>query len=156
MSPLPYILSNFFLPFRSFVPVFGLYCVRKFNLRFLMCPSSIYTLEVFLGFLYWTLAIFPCILFCYTFCQWLFENALAAFWDVLGSYSFLCTLLYHYSFSSITILLMPLVSLIFSKNISANIMYRIIDNGRPCRSPLFTRKSCGKCPFTLTCASMFW
>ena len=31
----------FFLPFHSLVPVFGLYCVRKFNLRFLMCPSSI-------------------------------------------------------------------------------------------------------------------
>ena len=49
------------------------------------------------------------------------------------------------SFSPITIALMPLFRLMFSKNISANIMYRIIDNGHLCRSPLFTRKNCNKC-----------
>ena len=60
------------------------------------------------------------------------------------------------SFSPITIPLMPLLCLIFSKNISANIMYRIIDNGYPCYIPLFTGKACGKCPFTLICVSMLW
>ena len=58
------------------------------------------------------------------------------------------------SFSSITIALMPLFCLILSKNISGNIIFRIIDNGHPCRSPLFTRKA-GKCPFTLVRVSMF-
>ena len=59
------------------------------------------------------------------------------------------------SFSPITIPLMPLFCLMFSENISANIMYRIIDNGHPCRSSLFTRKTCDKCLFTFICVSMF-
>ena len=33
--------------------------------------------------------------------------------------------------------LMLLFCLILTKNISTNIMYRIIDNGHPCRGPLF-------------------
>ena len=58
-----YPLGFFFLVFPSFIPVFRWYCVRRYNLRFLFYPGSIYTLEVFLGCLYWTLAIFPCICF---------------------------------------------------------------------------------------------
>ena len=53
-------------------------------------------------------------------------------------------------FSLITILLMPLFYLIFSKSISANIMYRIRVKGYPWHTPLFTVNACDKCPFTLT------
>ena len=59
------------------------------------------------------------------------------------------------SFLPITIPLMSLFCLRFSKNISANIMYRIIDNGHLCCSPLFTRKASNKCQFTLIRVSMF-
>ena len=41
--------------------------------------------------------------------------------------------------------------LIFSNNISSSIINRITDNGYLCHSPLFTRKACDKCPFTLIC-----
>ena len=35
MSPIPYILWDFFfLPFPNFFPLFGLYCVRRYYLRF--------------------------------------------------------------------------------------------------------------------------
>ena len=54
------------------------------------------------------------------------------------------------SSSHITMLLIPLFCLIFSKNISANIMHRNIDNAHSCRTLLFTRNACDKCPFTLT------
>ena len=58
-------------------------------------------------------------------------------------------------FSTITVSLMSLFCLIFFKNIFAYIISRIINNGHPCRSPLFTRKACVKCLFTLTYVSMF-
>ena len=46
------------------------------------------------------------------------------------------------SFLPITIPFTPLFYLIFSKNISANIIYRIIENGHSCSSLLFTIKAC--------------
>ena len=46
------------------------------------------------------------------------------------------------SFWPITIPLTPLVCLIYSKNISTNIIYRIIDNGHPCSTRFFTRDAC--------------
>ena len=121
-----------------------------------------------LGTRFYFLAIFPCILFCYILYQWLFQNALAAFRDVMGSYCFLCIiLLYHrqkqkfslpfrllqYLLCHCFVLYFPQTC--FHKNVSANIMYRIIDNGHPCCSSLLTRKTCDKCLFTFICVSMF-
>ena len=36
-----YPLGFFFLPFPSFVPLFGMYCVRRYNVRFLLYLGSI-------------------------------------------------------------------------------------------------------------------
>ena len=58
------------------------------------------------------------------------------------------------SFSPITMPFIPFFYLMFSKNISANITHRIIDNGHSCRSSLFTRIACDNYPFVLICVSM--
>ena len=94
--PSVYPSGFFFLLFPSFVPLFSWYCVRRYNVRFLLYRTFILTLEVFLGQIYWILGIFPCMSFCYTLCKWIFQSALAVFRYVLGSYCFLCILLFHY------------------------------------------------------------
>ena len=63
---------------------------------FLLFPSFVVVAQLCCRCLYWTLAIFPCILFCYTLCQCLaILYALASFWDVLGSCCFSSILLHN-------------------------------------------------------------
>ena len=84
-----YPLGFFFIPFPNFFPLFGLYCVRRYYLRFFIVsefhlnPRGFPLHFVLLYFisLYYTL--------------WLFQSVLGTSQDVLGSYYFICILLYH-------------------------------------------------------------
>ena len=139
-----YPLRVFFLLFPSFLPAFCWYCVRRFNLRFLLYGGSIQTRN-FLGLplldpshisMHFILLYFIPIASskctsCTSRCvrELLFPMCFVV---SLEKAEFLSL------FLPITIPSMPLFCLIFSNNIPANIMYRIIDKGHPCRTHLFT------------------
>ena len=141
-----------------------LYSVRRYNLRFLLYPSELHLNSIgFLGLplldpshisMHFVLLYFMpvaywkrinCVLRCSRELLFLMYIAVPS-----TKVKVFC------SFSPVRIPLMSLWlrCLIFSKKIFVNIMYRIIDNGHPCRSPLFIRKACVRCPFTLTCVSV--
>ena len=162
MSPtFIYPLEFFFLAFYSFVPVFGLDRVRRYNLRFVCIrvpfkPQK-FSWVVFIGPQPYSLAFCLVTLYLSGFFkmnQLRFKMCSGAIYSYVYIYSYVCiykTLLYHqqkqkFSFSPIVIPSMLLFCPIFSRNISANIIYRMMDNGDLCHSPLLTRKACDKRP----------